>query len=119
MDYSSNGNLHYLGKYPRTFDMSFNLSNPAHVDSGDMSAGVSLWMRKNNDVPNEKNDNWWFIFPNVKTEDNKKGVVIKLSHGVAIEWDGCILKHCTAVPEVPVNDSFIGCFFSAKKKFSE
>ena len=117
-DCSTHKNLHYLGKYPRTFDMSYNLSNPAHVDNGDISSGVSLWLRKNIQAPEGVRDNWWFVFPNLKTMESHKGIAIKLSHGVCIEWDGRIIKHCSSIPKVPPNDSFIGAFFSAKQKFT-
>ena len=45
-DIGETKNLHFLGKYARTFDMSFNLSNPAHFDNGDISSGVNIWLRK-------------------------------------------------------------------------
>ena len=111
-------NLHCLGKYSRTFDMSYNLSNPAHVDSGDITSGVSIWLRKQLHHRESDNDNWWFVLPNLRTCDkDMKGIAIKLSHGLCIEWDGRIIKHCSSVPNVPEDDSFIGAFFSAKKKF--
>ena len=116
-DTTANMNLHYLGKYPRTFDMSYNLSNPAHLDKGDVSSGVSLWLRENIDASSDTIDNWWFVFPNLRMNENTNGIAIKLSHGVCIEWDGRVLKHCSSIPTVPENDSFIGAFFSAKQKF--
>lgn len=35
-------NLNLLGKYSRTLDISFNLSNPSHSDRGDKCKGVSM-----------------------------------------------------------------------------
>ena len=112
-----NKNMHALGKYTRTFDMSYNLSNPAHLDNGDISSGVSIWLRRKSCNPTSEMDNWWFVLPNLTTEDGKKGIAIELSNGLAIQWDGRKVKHCTAIPSVPKEDSFIGAFFSAKKKF--
>ena len=117
-DIISSRNLHFLGKYPRTFDMSFNLSNPAHFDQGDISPGVSLWLRKTMSAAINMEDNWWFVLPNLRTMEDKMGIAIKLSHGVCIEWDGRVIKHCSSVPSLPENDSFIGAFYSAKKKFA-
>jgi hypothetical protein len=112
-------NLHILGKYSRTFDMSFNLSNPAHLDNGDVSNGVSLWLRKKSSRVTTKNENWWFVLPNLTMDNKCRGVAIQLSNGLAIEWDGRKIKHCTAIPSVPNDDSFVGAFFSAKKKFTK
>ena len=117
-DIGANKNLHYLGKYARTFDMSFNLSNPAHFDNGDISSGVSIWLRKNTTSSTNMDDNWWFVLPNLRTTENMNGIAIKLSHGLCIEWDGRVIKHCSSIPKVPHNDSFIGAFFSAKKEFT-
>lgn len=118
MNSRNTSNLHCVGNYSRTFDMSYNLSNPAHVDSGDITSGVSIWLRKNFIDSESCNENWWFVLPNLRTQkENMKGIAIKLSHGLCIEWDGRIIKHCSSIPNVPENDSFIGAFFSAKKKF--
>ena len=109
-------NLHLLGKYTRTFDMSYNLSNPGHLDSGDISSGVSIWLRKKSSTLTSPSDNWWMVFPNLTTrKDNKKGVAIELSNGLAIQWDGRKVKHCTAIPSVPEGDSLIGAFFQQRK----
>ena len=110
-------NMHSLGKYTRTFDMSYNLSNPGHLDNGDISSGVSIWLRRKSCTLTSQMDNWWFVLPNLTTKDNKKGIAIELSNGLAIQWDGRKVNHCTAIPSVPTEDSFIGAFFSAKKKF--
>ena len=114
-DIGANKNLHYLGKYARTFDMSFNLSNPAHFDNGDISSGVSIWLRKNTTSSTNMDDNWWFVLPNLRTTENMNGIAIKLSHGLCIEWDGRVIKHCSSIPKVPQNDSFIGAFFLQRK----
>ena len=114
-----NNNMHSLGKYTRTFDMSYNLSNPGHLDNGDISSGVSIWLRKKSCTSTSLADNWWFVLPNLTTKDNKRGIAIELSNGLAIQWDGRKVKHCTAIPSVPKGDSFIGAFFSAKKKFTK
>ena len=46
----------------------------------------------------------------------KKAVMIKLSHGVAISWDGKIIRHCTSVTKLGKNNHVYGNFFSAIKK---
>ena len=101
-----------LGKYAKTVVVSVNLANPSHMDRRDGSKGVSMWLKKN---PTSNSKNWWFVLPNLTCEGHK-GVVIKLHHGICIEWDGRIIRHCTAVPDVDEDDALFGVFFCAKSK---
>jgi hypothetical protein len=70
------------------------------------------------DVPG-RGKNWYFILPIVhgrrpylRGPDGKytggpdgrrvpgvqyRGLVIELTHGVAISWDGCVIRHCTSL----------------------
>jgi hypothetical protein len=46
-------------------------------------------------------ENWYFVMPNVegKRPDGTeyRGLAIKLGHGIAISWDGRVVRHCTSV----------------------
>jgi hypothetical protein len=80
-----------------TVDMSVNLGNSSHFDVNDASQAYSAWMEEMQDW----GENWCFVMPNVKGErpDGTKyhGLVIKLGHGIAISWDGRVVRHCTSV----------------------
>ncbi len=59
--------------------------------------GFAVWTEeKPGKVPN-----WYFILPNVHgtCADGTcfSGLVVRLYHGVAISWDGRVLRHCTSV----------------------
>ena len=45
--------------------------------------------------------NWYFVLPNVygKKPDGTpfSGMAVKLAHGVAISWDGRVIRHCMSV----------------------
>jgi hypothetical protein len=45
--------------------------------------------------------NWYFVVPNVegKRPDGTKyrGLAVKLGHGIAISWDGRVVRHWTSV----------------------
>jgi hypothetical protein len=81
-----------------TIDMSVNLGNSSHFDVHDASQGFSVWTE---DVPG-CGANWFFVLPNVhglKPDGVSKfrGLAVKLGHGVAISWDGRVIRHCTSV----------------------
>jgi len=47
-------------------------------------------------------ENWYFVLPNVhgmRPDGRTKfhGMAVKLGHGVAISWDGRVIRHCTSV----------------------
>jgi hypothetical protein len=81
----------------RTIDMSVNLGNSSHFDVNDCSQGFAVWTEE---MPG-KASNWYFIMPNVfgTRADGKpfSGLAVRLYHGVAISWDGRVLRHCTSV----------------------
>ena len=113
-----------------TLDCSNNLSNSSHYDVNDGSAGYAVWTEL---IPGLAS-NWYFILPNIygETKEGKpfSGLAIQLSHGVAIQWDGRILRHCTSVfqsdgvnsssnigkPLVPPENQVYGMFSAAKTK---
>jgi hypothetical protein len=75
---------------------SINLVNAAsHGDPNDLTNCVVVW------ASNDKNGlmNWYFVFPDIMIYVNGhwyKGLVVKLSNEVEMEWDGQILRHCTS-----------------------
>ena len=89
-----------------TIDMSIDLGNSSHYDVHDASQGYSVWTE---DKPGN-GKNWYFILPNVhgtrfhpKREEpglgvgEFHGVAVRLRDGVAISWDGRVVRHCTSV----------------------
>ena len=110
-------NQYLLGKYSRSCDISLNLSNPAHQDRGDRCKGVSMWLNKKNNTKNPSNSkNWWFVLPNLSI-NGSSGVAIELQHGLCIDWDGSIIKHCSATPSIENGDALLGVFLGGKNKF--
>jgi hypothetical protein len=91
-----------------TIDMSINLGSASHYNVHDKSQGYSEWT---GDVLPGCGKNWYCILPNVYGRlppvqrgegyrvDGPKyhGLANKLTHGVAISWDGCVIRHCTSV----------------------
>jgi hypothetical protein len=79
-----------------TVDMSVvNLGNALHNDVHDASQGFSVWTEEIFGL----GSNWYFVMPNLhgKQPDGRAfcGVAIKLSYGIAISWDGCLIRHAT------------------------
>ena len=80
-----------------TIDMSINLGNASHYDVNDASQGFSVWTEDFSGV----GYNWYFLMPNLygRRPDGSgfSGVAVRLSQGVAISWDGRVLRHCTSL----------------------
>ena len=80
-----------------TIDLSFDLGNSSHYNVNDASQVYSCWMEE----MLGHGENWYFVMPNVegKRPDGTKyrGLAIKLGHGIAISWDGRVVRHCTSV----------------------
>ena len=90
----------------KTMNCSKRLINPPHVDGCDLGISVSLWTELK---PNNAK-NWEFLLPScVSTNPNDKfeGIVISLSDGAIISWDGKI-KHCSSVGEVSHDNEVYG-----------
>ena len=90
-----------------TIDTSVNLGNSSHVDVHDGSQGYGVWT----EIIPGRGKNWYYIMPNVYgtrphqvSPDGGRiqgkpfaGLAIKLTHGVAISWDGRVIRHCTSL----------------------
>jgi hypothetical protein len=89
----------------RTVDMSVNLGNSSHFDVNDCSQGFAVWTEE---IPGSAS-NWYFVMPNVHgtRADGEpfSGLVVRLYHGVAISWDGRVIRHCTSVSKPDGEDS--------------
>ncbi|KAI2498771.1 hypothetical protein MHU86_15727 [Fragilaria crotonensis] len=87
----------HFGRVGYSVDMSVNLGNASHFDCGDASQGFAVWTET---IPGAAK-NWFFLMPNVVGVDGNGnrflGLAVKLSHGVAISWDGRVLRHCTSL----------------------
>lgn len=99
-DLEADSGLDGDGKFCRagyTIDMSVNLRNASHFDVGDASQGFCMWTES---IPGAA-ENWYFVMPNVLGVDEVgkefRGLAVKLSHGVAISFDGRVLRHCTSL----------------------
>ena len=90
-------NKHPLRRVGYTIDMSINLGNASHFDVHDASQGFSVWTEELRGL----GYNWYFVMPNVygRRPDGSifSGIAVKLSYGVAISWDGRVLRHCTSI----------------------
>ena len=95
-----------------TFSISCDLGNASHVDSGDESVGISTWVENK---PG-KAKNWYFILPNTTLlDDPTKAIVIKLSHGLTIAWDGRVIHHCTSITDTGEENHVYGNFATTSK----
>jgi hypothetical protein len=95
----------------------------SHYDVNDGSVGFAVWTENN---PGSTH-NWYFVLPNVFGSSVRhvgegaspfNGVAIKLTHGMAICWDGQLIRHCTSVMSFdrPKEQHAFGTFCSAKTK---
>jgi hypothetical protein len=88
--------------------VSVNLANAPHIDVGDTSLSVALWLEER---PGQAT-NWYFILPNLSYQ-GKSGVVVKLSHGTVISWDAREIFHCTSNTEVGDDNRVYGCMWGS------
>lgn len=74
-------------------DMSIDLANASHCGVHDASKGFSVWTK----VTPGLASNLHLIMPNLHgiSVSGKifNGVAIKLRHGMAISWDGQVIRH--------------------------
>ncbi len=115
-----------------TIDMRVNLGNLSHYQVNNASQGYSVWTEEMLGLE----QNWYFVIPNVVglRPDGKTrfcGMAVKLGHGVAISWDGRVIRHCTSVScpdgmecgydarkrESPFRNHLYGTFTAAKEKW--
>ena len=102
--------------------LSCDLMNASHYDIHDASVSFTIWTETN---PGSTND-WYFVLPNVLIKHKDKtyhGLCIRLFHGIAIAWDGRIIRHGTSVHthSIPPKDKnvgnhTIGWFFSTNAR---
>jgi len=90
-----------------TIDTSINLGNSSHFDVHDASQGYGVWTEQHPGW----GESWYFVMPNIhgrrphetswrgerRAGDRFAGLAIKLRHGVAISWDGRVIRHCTSL----------------------
>ncbi len=91
--------------------ISKNLGNASHYDYADDSVSFSVWAEEQ---PGGSR-NWFFVMPSLSYQGSK-GVVVQLSHGAAISWDGKKIRHCTSVTKMGENNNVYGCFFGSCNK---
>ena len=85
------------------------------MDTGDESVGISTWVEEKLGTAK----NCFFILPNnALVSDPHKAVVIKLSHGVTIAWNGEVLHHCTSITNPGETNHVYGNFTSKSKSRS-
>ena len=78
--------------------VSVDLENSSHVDINDASVCFVVF----SETMPHTTKNWFFIFPDVLLKRDGRtynGLVIELSHGVTILFDGRVIRHCTSKHE--------------------
>ena len=92
---------------------SLDLANEGHYDL-DRSRSYGIFVEK---IPGQAK-HWYFVLPNCSLNGNmsRDGVVIKLSHGSTIVWDGRVLGHCSSEPVTGPNNSVFGMMVGSTKK---
>ena len=74
------------------------LGDLSHFDVIDASQGFSVWTEEVLGL----GKSWYFVIPNVcglrpDTKTKFRGMAVKLDHGMAISWDGRLIRHCMSV----------------------
>lgn len=90
--------------------VSVNLANSPHLDSGDTSESIAIWVEERPGTAK----NWYFVLPNVSYE-GKQGLVVKLVHGVVVSWDGREIFHCSSKPELGQGNKVYGCMWGSSR----
>jgi hypothetical protein len=88
--------------------MSRNLGNASHLDVVDSSYSVTIWVEDKENMA----DNWFYIMPNMSYQGSM-GVIVRLSHGAVVAWDGRFIRHCTSVTNCGENNDVFGCMFGS------
>ena len=91
--------------------ISKNLGNASHYDYADDSVSFLVWAEEQ---PGGSR-NCFFVMPSLSYQGSKGGLV-RLSHGVAISWDGTKMRHCTSVTKIGENNNVYGCSFGSCNK---
>ena len=85
------------------------MANASLFDVHGALQGFSVWTE---DIPGMA-DNWYFVMPNLcgETKDGVQCVAVRLRHGVAISWDGRLIRQCTSLSRPDgVEGNFVGCW---------
>ena len=77
------------GCFVSSITSSFNYINAAHFDVDDACAGIVTWTFDDCNIEGE----CYFVLPNVCIDGNK-ATIIKLKHGITINFDAEIIMHC-------------------------
>jgi hypothetical protein len=91
---------------------SIDLGNATHYDIGDASYGYSVWTESKESTAS----NWYFMLPNVLLKISGvtyQGVAVQLFHGIAIAWDGRVIRHGTSLTTCGPENHTFGWFLSA------
>ena len=86
------------------------LTNESHVDS-DKSRSLSIWSVSGNN--GQCCDGSYFVMPYISAQTKCKtyfGIAVELKHGVAIDWDGRNIFHCSTGPQ-DKDTNIYGTFF--------
>lgn len=89
--------------------VSKNLENAGHFDFNDKSRSFAVWVKRKS---GNRCNGWYLVFPDA-TIDGSDGVVIQLFHGVAVEWNGKVLRHCSSMTDVAEDDALYGIMFGS------
>ena len=69
---------------------SLNYRNSSHLDVDDAANGIVTWTKDGDGTV----EGWYFLLPNV-TIDGKKGIAIKIKHGLTIRINARVIRHCS------------------------
>ena len=101
---------------------SVNYFNCNHVDVNDGHICITTWTYTKGNCEGIRNA--YLVFPDVRITYKDKGgnevtkaLAIPLVHGMMVEWDGRILRHCTTVLDIDhdCDNEIVGTFFCVKK----
>ena len=85
--------------------LSVNLANASHKDIRDISMSLGTWVSGSG----KQLKNWQLVFPDViifKDGTEYHGLIIVLSHGTQVAWDGRVVRHCTAITDTGDDQAF-------------
>jgi len=104
------------GGVSHSMNVSMDLGNASHYDVNDASPGYSIWTESEPGTAS----NWYFMLPNILLKRGNQtyyGVAIRLFHGVAISWDGRVIRHGTSITTLGSKDNHtFGWFWAADSK---
>ena len=98
------------GSFVSSIVVSCNLINSFHVDVNDASRTILTWVTNNvsDDVE------WYFILTNV-TRDYNRAIVLKIVHGLIIDFDSTLITHCSTSSIANESTKLCGIAFVAGK----